>query len=128
MPRERRRTRLPVQTQTFVQKVYGAFKAMSADAARDEFERERDAIEAAANVSHDRCIRVGERKVAVTGLRSFDKELHCRKRQCGKRAYAAISRWAFERLQPMSVFAFDTQCLATGCEDMNLRCLADDHF
>ncbi len=128
MSRQRRTTSLPVHSESLVQEIRRALQTVNADAARNELDRERDPIKPAAEIRHDRRIRVSQLEALVAGDRALDEQLDRGKCESRLRIHLSVGWCVRERPQPMCVLALDAKRFATGRENVDVGCLAEHQF
>ena len=96
------------------------------DARRGEFDRERDAVETAADIDDDRRIGVGEREAGVGGGGAIDEERNRAELLGGLRRSSGARLGNRERAHAMDHLARDAKPFAAGGEHANLRRSLDD--
>ena len=116
----------PFEAEAAVQKGVDAVDAIGPDAARREFDRERDAVEATADAGHNRRVCVTQFESGTCGRDSFGKELDGREGLGRDGIEAEVGRRVFERGQHIGALAADPQVFATGREDVDLRRFTED--
>ena len=121
LPRRRGALTLPEQIETFVKQRCGLLQAIGLDPAGRELDRERHAVELAADARGDRGIGIVERDLGAASLCAFEEELECRIGPGDRgRQFGIIGRNA-KRRQPVDLLALDAQRLSARGQDMDLR-------
>ncbi len=98
---------------------------MRSDAGGGELEGERNAIQSAADIGHDRRIGICqfERMATVSDL--LDEQLHRRKAKGLCRGQRLCTRrWALEGRQMMHLLALGSECLPARNQNVNLGSVA----
>src|SRR5882724_7968680 len=121
MPRRRSASALPQQPESVVEERRGLPDPVRVDPAGNQLDRERDAVELAADLANDGSIGVAQREATSACGSAFNEKLHRREGQrlCGGEAGAV--RRTLQRQQSVDNFASSSQRLATRRQDMNLR-------
>jgi hypothetical protein len=94
--------------------------------AGNQLDRQRDAIELTANVCDYAFFLTSKIGIRTAGSRALHKELHCRKgKQIG---IAGLAQRKLKRREPIEVLAGNLQWLATCCDDVHERRVAEEAF
>ncbi len=101
---------------------------MGADATGRKFDGKRNSVEPAADPGDDRRIGIAQFGAIATRSRALHEKLHGRKFERFGSCQADIVMGTIERIQQVNMLAFDPQRLPAGCQDVRLRCLADNAF
>ncbi len=112
---------LPEQSEPLIEQSGSLREAISLDASCRQLDRQRHPVELPADARHDRRVGIAEREARSARRRALEKELDRRKGLRGRRGEPGIVRRTSERFQPVDVLALDTQGLATGRQDVDLR-------
>jgi hypothetical protein len=118
--RQRRAPPTPQQLQAIVEEPRQPADAEGVDPAGGQFDRERDPVEPAADVGHERRIRIRQLETVKARGGALDEQLHRRKRQRLGSRQSGRPGWNRERRQAMQLLAFDQEWLATGGKDMDV--------
>ncbi|MGY4299652.1 hypothetical protein ACVWXN_007747 [Bradyrhizobium sp. i1.4.4] len=126
LPRRRGALALPEQIEAFVEQCGRLLQSVGLDPAGGELDRQRHAVELAADPCDDRGIDVIERDLRAAGHGTFEEELKRGIGLRGSRGQPGIVRRNGERRQPVDLLALDTQGLAARGEDMDMGCGVKD--
>ena len=121
LPRRRRARPDPQQGQALVEQGGGLLQAVGLDPPGGELDRERDAVELAADRDDDRGFRIGQLEVGAARRRALDEQPGRGKCLGGRGGERLAVRRTGERLEAVDVLAIDLERLATGREDVDLR-------
>ena len=121
LPRRRGALALPEQIEALVEQCRGLLQAVGLDPAGGEFDRQRHAVELAADPGDDRGIGIVERDLRAAGRGTFEEELKRGIGLRGGRRQPGIVRRNGERRQPVDLLALDPQGFAARREDMDMR-------
>ena len=97
------------------------FEAKAGDLPGRQFQRQRDAIEATADIDDPRQIGISQFEAVVAGHGPFDEELQRGKIQGLGAVQHGDGRGAVQGLQALNEFAFSPQALAAGGQDVQMR-------
>jgi len=126
VPRQRGAPAFPEQLEPVVEQQQGLVNPVGIGAARGELDRKRYSVKPAADFGNDGRVGVVQFKPPSAGDRALDEQLHGREAECLGRRQAGILGWTSQRQQAMNMFAFDTQRLAAGRQNMHLRRILED--
>src|SRR3954453_1519403 len=128
LPRRRRPPPAPFELQPVVEQRRHLAQSIEADACGSQLDRQRDAVELAANPSQDFGILVGD-VVAMSGRDgAIDEQAHSGISQHLAGTEAGALRWTRKRNELENLLAFHQQRLAAGCEDDDAGRLPVDVF
>lgn len=126
LPRRRGALALPEQIEAFVEQCGRLLQSVGLDPAGGELDRQRHAVELAADPGDDRGIGIVERDLRAAGHGTFEEELKRGIGLRGSRGQPGIVRRNGERRQSVDLLALDAQGLAARGEDMDMRCGVKD--
>jgi hypothetical protein len=90
-----------------VEQLRGPMDAMRANAAGRKLDRQRNAIESAADPGDDQGFSVGQLCAIATRCGSFHEKLGSRVLECFRSGQTGIFGWIIQRVQQVDMFAFD---------------------
>ena len=115
---------LPKELESIAQQVGRALEPIGADPASCEFDRERYAIQSAADSRHGRGVGVGQAGRVAAGESALHEQLHCGRGEGFGRSQVFSGGRIIQRRQKVDMLALHAQRLAAGREDVHLRRLA----